>query len=263
MSVHVHAGVYLSLREHFYPNNSEIPITLIGSTNDALECITDRRHVMSGESNLMGMWISPEGTEIPSQSINGPYFVSRGDDGTINLNRLNRNIAAPFGLFYCVVPDASGINQTLFAKIGEIAIIYYVTKITLPVSLFLFPAVSAEITTPGSPDPTLGQDYNLICSFTGNNMPTAYQWSRIDAGVEVLQNDSELHFSPLQLSHAGNYICKIFGVWDNITMDPITYSNTMNIIIQGENISAIMQSILKLFNLILFSPSSILCCDHK
>ena len=66
-------------------------------------------------------------------------------------------------------------------------------------------------------------------------MPTGYQWSRISgAGVEVLQHDSVLRFTPLQLSDAGNYICNIFGVLDNISMDTIMYSNTKNITIQGE-----------------------------
>lgn len=122
------AGVYLSLNERFYPNNSEIPITLIGHTGDyALKCTTDRvpccRQVINGISMiLMGMWVSPEGIEIPNQSENGPFFRSRGiNDGTVNLNRLNNSIVEPFGLFCCVVPDVDEVSQTQCVNIGETA----------------------------------------------------------------------------------------------------------------------------------------------
>ena len=124
--MNAHAGVYLSLGGQSYPNNSEIPISVIGSTNDsALKCITDKspccRQANIGNSiNLMGMWVSPEGTEIPNQSEQKPFFRSRGNnDGTVNLNRLNNSVAEPFGTFYCVLPDARGESQTLCVNIGE------------------------------------------------------------------------------------------------------------------------------------------------
>ena len=101
-------------------------------------------------------------------------------------------------------------------------------------------------------------------------MPAAYQWSHIGTDVE-LQNDSELHFTPLHLSDAGNYICIISGVLDNITMDTITYySNTKSVIIQGEAFWLLVHSI-GIFKCImstitsinLYSPYSILCYNHK
>lgn len=120
---HTHAGVYLSLGGLFYPNNSEIPITLIGVDNDALKCTTDRVpccrqvNMIVGSIN-MGIWVSPTRNVVPE---NGPFYTSSGvNDGTVNLNRLNNNTAEPLGLFYCMVPDARGVNQTLFANIGEI-----------------------------------------------------------------------------------------------------------------------------------------------
>lgn len=118
--------------------------------------------------------------------------------------------------------------------------------------------VSAEITTSGIQ--AVGRVYTLICSFTGKGMPATYQWSRIGADVEVLQSDSELQFTPLHLSDAGYYSCNISGVLDNTTMDTITYSNSKGIIIQGEKLLD-----MKLYHLfsITFSPSSILCYNHK
>ena len=63
---------------------------------------------------------------------NGPFYTSRDvDEGTVNLNRLNSNSAEPFGLFYCVVPDAEGVNQTLFANIGEIKITTVTNKLLI------------------------------------------------------------------------------------------------------------------------------------
>lgn len=80
----------------------------------------------------MGIWVSPEGTEVPNQYQNRSFFRSQGVDGTVKLNRLNYSITEPFGLFYCVVPDASGINQILFANIGETVM----TKIRVNSSYF-------------------------------------------------------------------------------------------------------------------------------
>ena len=33
------------------------------------------------------------------------FYRNRGDDGTVNLNRLNTNVITPTGLFCCEVPD--------------------------------------------------------------------------------------------------------------------------------------------------------------
>ena len=75
--VHVHqlhthhrAGVYLSLKGVVYANNSVIPITEIGETDDTsnngLQCITDKRPCCQTQLDRFGEWYYPDGmTAVP------------------------------------------------------------------------------------------------------------------------------------------------------------------------------------------------------
>ena len=47
------------------------------------------------------------------------FFRNRGDDGTVNLNRVNSDVMMPTGRFCCVVPDANGVDQRVCANIGN------------------------------------------------------------------------------------------------------------------------------------------------
>ena len=73
-----------------------------------------------------GEWYFPDGTAVPIQggatSLN--FYRNRGDDGTVNLNRLNTNVITPtvIGLFCCEVPDATGAMQRLCINIGELEV---------------------------------------------------------------------------------------------------------------------------------------------
>ena len=111
-----------------YANNSAIQITEIGETNTAmppppnsnngLQCITDRIPCCASVFNRFGQWYFPDGTLVPTQGEATTFYRNRGDDGTVNLNRLNTNVMMPTGLFCCVVPDAAGDTQPLCANIG-------------------------------------------------------------------------------------------------------------------------------------------------
>ena len=114
-----------------YGNNSAIQITEIGETNpdtslnNGLQCITDRMPCCSTLPNRHGGWLFPDGTTIPGPAQNPTTFYrNRGDDGTVNLNRLNINVMMPTGLFYCEVPDATGVTQRICADIGMHVIHY-------------------------------------------------------------------------------------------------------------------------------------------
>ena len=118
------AGVYLSLRGVVYASNSAIQITEIGETNatsnTGLQCITDRIPCCGSQPNRFGEWLFPDGvTTVPGPAQNPTTFYrNRGDDGTVNLNRLNTNVLMPTGLFCCEVPNAAGDTQRLCANIG-------------------------------------------------------------------------------------------------------------------------------------------------
>ena len=121
------SGVYLSLYGVVYANNSIIPITEIGSmtwsyyyttSNNGLQCITDRMPCCFYEGRA-GEWFFPDGRRVPFGAGATTFFRNRGDDGTVNLNRLNTSIMSPTGLFCCEVPDASGATQKICANIGD------------------------------------------------------------------------------------------------------------------------------------------------
>ena len=66
-----------------------------------------------------GEWFFPGGRKVPLGT--GPTFYrNRGrDDGTVNLNRVNTNVMSPTGLFCCVVPDATDVDQTVCITLGK------------------------------------------------------------------------------------------------------------------------------------------------
>ena len=108
-----------------YPNNSVILITEIEETNvtsnNGLQCITDRRPCCAAQPNRHGEWLFPNGDTVPGVPQNPTTFYrNRGDDGTVNLNRLNSNVMMPTGRFCCVVSDAMDVDQTLCANIGKL-----------------------------------------------------------------------------------------------------------------------------------------------
>jgi hypothetical protein len=127
---HIHTyictGVYLLLRGTVYANNSVIPITAIGETNypsnTGLQCITDRIPCCATPPNRFGQFFFPDGTVVPSIPQGATSFYrNRGDDGTVNLNRLNSNVFMPTGLFCCVVPDDLNVMQRVCATVSELA----------------------------------------------------------------------------------------------------------------------------------------------
>ena len=122
------AGVYLSLRAVNYTSNSVILIAEIEQTlasngvtdttsNNGLQCITDRRPCC--KSSRAGEWFFPDGGMVPVQGTATTFYRNRGDDGTVNLNRLSSDVMMPTGSFCCVVPDATGVDQTVCANIGN------------------------------------------------------------------------------------------------------------------------------------------------
>ena len=121
-----YTGVYLSLMEIVYPNNSIILIIDIKEADDTastphegLQCITDR--ILCCRKSRTGQWYFPDSYMdsrlVPIKGINLSYYRNRGDDGSVNLNR-KPNITSPTGLFCCKVLDAQEITQTLHANIG-------------------------------------------------------------------------------------------------------------------------------------------------
>ena len=119
------AGVYLTLMGMVRPNNSDIMIDEIGNSGDnRLQCVTDRMPCCSTQPNRAGVWYFPgDGGRVPlivsGLTMATTFYRNRGDDGTVNLNRVNNDVTVmmPTGQYCCEVLDATGVNQTACAFI--------------------------------------------------------------------------------------------------------------------------------------------------
>ena len=71
----------------------------------------------------VGEWYFPGGggtvQAIGAVPTPTTFYRNRGDDGTVNLNRLNSDVMMPTGQFCCVVPDVTSTNVTACAIIGD------------------------------------------------------------------------------------------------------------------------------------------------
>ena len=80
---------------------------------------------MSGAGKA-GEWFFPDGGMVPQLRETGDtitaatFYKNRGDDGSVNLNRLNNDVMMPTGRFCCVVSDATSVSQWACAVICEL-----------------------------------------------------------------------------------------------------------------------------------------------
>lgn len=224
-------GPYLSLRGGVQANNSAIFITGIGETllgpnaNTGLQCVTDRMPCCRAEQ--LGEWFFPNGSTVETKSSGSVLYQSRGlGDGTINLNRRTSigDVLFPTGLYCCVAPTANGVKETLCVRIGKHMMLCLFSKHYLyNHSVIHVHTVSVTVSASGSI--TAGDVYTLECS--ANGALATFQWFD-KSGNQVTNGDgtrmvttsplsSWLQFSPLHLSHGGNYTCyaTVEGVVDS------------------------------------------------
>ena len=112
-SIHTESDVGLLFRGNIVQNNSVVTIEEIGENENALICRTTLRPCCNTLPNRYGEWYYPNGTIVPTSGAGYDYYRSRGDDGTVRLNRRN-SAASPSAVFYCQLPDSNGNTQTLY-----------------------------------------------------------------------------------------------------------------------------------------------------
>ena len=125
-------GLYLSLRSTVYDNNSIIFFSNIGESfirdtsprihltpPHSLQCITDKKYCCSTLPWRAGEWYFPNASNVPILGAAYTFYRTRGDDGSVNLNRRDDHASVETGLFCCMLPDAMGNYQTLCANIGK------------------------------------------------------------------------------------------------------------------------------------------------
>ena len=121
-------GVRLTLNGAVIANDSYVNIGEVGVGHAALLCHTDQSGCCF--SNQKGHWYFPNGTTVESLTNNinaGRHtniFIRNRGTGVVRLNRFQSPLER--GRFYCVVPDAKNMDQTLYVNIGMfIALIIY------------------------------------------------------------------------------------------------------------------------------------------
>ena len=106
-------GVRFSLRGITYQNNSLVTLEDIGEWDDALLCLTDNTACCSRAQSpamVMGDWYYPSGTGVPNNGEGWDFYRNR-DQSVVRMNRRRGGVN---GTYRCVIPDTTGVNQTIY-----------------------------------------------------------------------------------------------------------------------------------------------------
>ena len=84
----------------------------IGENDNALLCITNLTACCRGTDGLtvLGQWFFPNGTGVYSTNISSDLYRDRGQ----MVVRMKRRRGGVDGIYYCVIPDAMDVNQTIY-----------------------------------------------------------------------------------------------------------------------------------------------------
>ena len=91
----------------------------IGEGEDALLCLTDLTsccrppYTDSLGQSALGNWFFPNGTRVPSSGSQWDLHRTRGNMVVL----LHRRRGGVDGVYYCVVPDAMNVTQTIYIGI--------------------------------------------------------------------------------------------------------------------------------------------------
>ena len=111
------AGFYLNGAS--YPNNSAISLTDIREGSGALYCLTNStsccQSADTGSSGL-GHWILSNGY-VPDNSNSSGFYIERGPSVVLLNHKANE--MGPTGIYTCRVPDASGVNRTMYIGVDS------------------------------------------------------------------------------------------------------------------------------------------------
>ena len=99
-----------------YPNNSVISLTDIGEGSGALYCLTNSTSCCQSADTSLGHWVLSNGY-VPDASNSSGFYIERGPS-VVLLNR-KANEMGPIGVYTCQVPDASGINRTMYIGVDS------------------------------------------------------------------------------------------------------------------------------------------------
>ena len=91
----------------------------IGESNDALLCLTDNTACCARDQSpgrgILGDWYYPNGTGVANSIVALPdvqweFYKNRGQ----SVVRMNRRRGGVNGIYHCVMPDTTGVDQTIY-----------------------------------------------------------------------------------------------------------------------------------------------------
>ena len=96
------------------PNHGFILLDNIGESSNSLLCLTDNRMRCARAQvpgfGILGDWYYPNGTGVANIGVMWEFYRRRG----LSVVRLNRRRGGVTGIYFCVIPDAAGVDQTMF-----------------------------------------------------------------------------------------------------------------------------------------------------
>ena len=226
-------GVTLSLNGSPIANDSYVDVDDIGGDNEgALLCQTDKTGCCTNPQ--VGEWYFPDMTSVKSYSlsrVHGENFFYRNrNDRVVRLIR--HGAPSERGLFYCQLPNANNIVQTIYVNIGKLMSSTHFKVCHGLVTMFSWFLVDLHIHSSTScPSQTCTRTiaeigFSVTCSVRGAPTNTdVLEWlfagsilpddimtmPQTETSGNINIYNSTLLFPPLQLSHAGVCTCRVRG----------------------------------------------------
>ena len=108
------AGVVVVLNGAVIPNHGFVLLDNIGESSNSLRCLTENRNCCARAqvpgNDILGNWFYPNDTAVANSGEMWDFYRNRGQ----SVVRLNRRRGGENGIYHCVIPDAAGVNQTMF-----------------------------------------------------------------------------------------------------------------------------------------------------
>ena len=104
-------------------NHGIVYLQDIGERHTALLCMTNNTHCCSRQytygGTIQGQWYFPNGTSVPNYYISnyhyfGDHYWEFYRNRGLGVVRMHRRSGGVVGLYRCEIPDANGVNQTLY-----------------------------------------------------------------------------------------------------------------------------------------------------
>ena len=113
-------SVYLELNGFFYPNNSNVLWSRIGTNADGLFCKTTYSR-KKRDATCTGGFYSSNGVQLPEEKSGHGIYVDKSE-GFVSLNRRAFTIdaVAPIlGKYRCQIKDFQGEKQVLYVNLFQ------------------------------------------------------------------------------------------------------------------------------------------------